>query len=363
MKRAYLRVVMSHGGQEGFEAILQRLPLSPQDHHVTALASEVAGWSEQFLERPKAKGRATAKSNQGQGQGADIGLALMSAAARPKSAPAPMLPPPAPVRPSSSDRQTAIPAPVATSPAPVAVSPAPVAVSPAPVAVSPAPVAGSPVVVRPMAPPQPHMQPIASVDNRVADGHLANPLPVAVVSEPPQPPPPAPAPLRVVDLLERARAKAVAGIRSEEAPGQESNEIICSICQYPIDPANWRENLSLPCGHVYHESCHREMIEQSGGRLPPDECPIGRCNRRRHGGGLNGQHEPLPGVEPRQDVEHVPPPVQDVEPLPPADLHGEPPLPPAADPAEEVAAEPAPEPLEPAQEQDEFQREIDEMMG
>ena len=352
MKRAYLRVVMSHGGQEAFEAILQRLPLSPQDHHVTALASEVAGWSEQFLERPRAKGRATAKSNQGQGQGADIGLALMSAAARPKSAPAPMPPPPAPVRPSSSDQQTATPAPVAVSPAPV-----PVAVSPAPVAVSPAPVAGSPVVVRPKAPPQPHMQPIAPVENRGADGHLANP----------QPPPPAPAaPLRVVDLLEQARAKAVAGVRSEEAPGQESNEIICSICQYPIDPANWRENLSLPCGHVYHESCHREMIEQSGGRLPPDECPIGRCNRRRHDGGLNGQHEPLPGAEPRQDVEHVPPPVQDVEHLPPAGLRDEPPLPPAevaAEPAEEVAAEPAPEPREPAEAPDEFQREIDEMMG
>ena len=132
MKRAYLRVVMSHGG-EAFEAILQRLPLSPQDHHVTALASEVAGWSEQFLERPKAKGRATAKSNQGQGQGADVGLALMSAAARPKSAPAPMPPPPAPIRPSSSDRLWLLLAPVA---------------------VSPAPVAGSPVVARPMAPPQ-----------------------------------------------------------------------------------------------------------------------------------------------------------------------------------------------------------------
>ena len=43
-----------------------------------------------------------------------------------------------------------------------------------------------------------------------------------------------------------------------------------SICQYPIDPANWRENLSLPCGHVYHERCHREMIEMSNGRLPAD---------------------------------------------------------------------------------------------
>lgn len=92
MKRAYLRVVMSHGGKEAFESILQRLPLSPQDHHVIALASEVAGWSEHFLERPKAKGRAMAKSNQPQGQGVDIGLALMSAAARPKAAPMP--PPP-----------------------------------------------------------------------------------------------------------------------------------------------------------------------------------------------------------------------------------------------------------------------------
>ena len=208
------------------------------------------------------------------------------------------------------------------------------------------------------------MQPIARVDTSGADGHLANPLPVAVVSEPPQPPPPAPAPLRVVDLEEQARAKAVAGMRSEEVPGQESNEIICSICQYPIDPANWRENLSLPCGHVYHESCHREMIGQSGGRLPPDECPIGRCNGRRHDGGLDGQHEPLPGAV-------VPPPVLDVEHLPPAGLHDEPPLPPAADPAEEGSAEPAPEPREPAngpaagiaEGPDEFQREIAEMLA
>ena len=73
--------------------------------------------------------------------------------------------------------------------------------------------------------------------------------------------------MRVDDLLQQARVKATAGIRREDVPGQESNEIICSTCQYPIDPAYWRENLSLPCGHVYHESCHREMIENSGGRL------------------------------------------------------------------------------------------------
>ena len=29
----------------------------------------------------------------------------------------------------------------------------------------------------------------------------------------------------------------------------------------------------LPCGHVYHEGCHREMIGEGGGRVPPDECP------------------------------------------------------------------------------------------
>ena len=74
MKRAYLKVVMSHGGQEAFDTILQRLPLSPQDFHVTGLASEIAGWSESFLERPSAKSsRAKAKTNQGQqGQGATI---------------------------------------------------------------------------------------------------------------------------------------------------------------------------------------------------------------------------------------------------------------------------------------------------
>ena len=81
MKRAYLRVVMSHGGQEAFDTILQRLPLSPQD--LLALASEIAGWNESCLERPSSKsGRAKAKSNQGQGATVDIGLALMSGAAR-----------------------------------------------------------------------------------------------------------------------------------------------------------------------------------------------------------------------------------------------------------------------------------------
>ena len=93
MKRAYLRVVMSHGGQEAFDTILQRLPLSPQDFHVTASASEIAGWNESFLERPSAKsGRARSKTNQGEGATVDIGLALLSAAARPKAA-APAPPP------------------------------------------------------------------------------------------------------------------------------------------------------------------------------------------------------------------------------------------------------------------------------
>ena len=54
---------MSHGGQDAFDAILQRLPLSPQDFHVIGLASELAGWNESFLERPSAKsGRAKAKA-------------------------------------------------------------------------------------------------------------------------------------------------------------------------------------------------------------------------------------------------------------------------------------------------------------
>ena len=83
----------------------------------------------------------------------------------------------------------------------------------------------------------------------------------------------------------------------------------------------------------------------------------------RGGGSDERQHEPLPGAV-------VPPPVLDVEHLPPA-LHDEPPLPPAADPAEEGSAEPAPEPRETAngpaagiaEGPDEFQREIDEMMG
>ena len=90
-------------GQDAFDAILQRLPLSPQDFHVIGLASELAGWNESFLERPSAKsGRAKAKAkangDQGQGQ-TDIGLALMSAAARPKAAPAPA---PPPARPSGA---------------------------------------------------------------------------------------------------------------------------------------------------------------------------------------------------------------------------------------------------------------------
>ena len=112
-----------------------------------------------------------------------------------------------------------------------------------------------------------------------------SPVPVAAPVVPAPPPLPvgpvaAASVMRVDELLASARERAVAGIRREDAPGQVSNEIICSICQYPIDPANWRENLSLPCGHVYHERCHREMIGNSGGRLPADECPVGRCNSR-----------------------------------------------------------------------------------
>ena len=74
----FLHVIVS------VDAILQRLPLSPQDFHVIGLASELAGWNESFLDRPSAKSggaKAKAKANGDQGQGqTDIGLALWAAA-------------------------------------------------------------------------------------------------------------------------------------------------------------------------------------------------------------------------------------------------------------------------------------------
>ena len=54
MKRAHSRVVLASGGEVAFGEMLVRLPLSPQDHDIVSFCSEVAGWSDELLVRPKA---------------------------------------------------------------------------------------------------------------------------------------------------------------------------------------------------------------------------------------------------------------------------------------------------------------------
>ena len=50
MKRAHRSIVLSSGGDIAFGEMLVRLPLSPQDHDVVSLCSEVAGWTDEFLD-------------------------------------------------------------------------------------------------------------------------------------------------------------------------------------------------------------------------------------------------------------------------------------------------------------------------
>ena len=60
MKRAHSRVVLAMGGEVAFAEMLERLPLSPQDHDIINLSAEVAGWSDDLMARPKAKAKAKA---------------------------------------------------------------------------------------------------------------------------------------------------------------------------------------------------------------------------------------------------------------------------------------------------------------
>ena len=62
MKRAHSRVVLAMGGEVAFAEMLERLPLSPQDHDIINLSTEVAGWSDDLMARPKAKAKAKANA-------------------------------------------------------------------------------------------------------------------------------------------------------------------------------------------------------------------------------------------------------------------------------------------------------------
>ena len=98
------------GGDVAFGEMLVRLPLSPQDHDVVSLCSEVAGWSDELLIRPKAKakGKAIASPAPSSG-GSPIALAL-----RMGSPPPPVAPPPVVV--ASHVAEPKVAGPVASSP-------------------------------------------------------------------------------------------------------------------------------------------------------------------------------------------------------------------------------------------------------
>ena len=77
MRRAHSRVVLASGGDVAFGEMLVRLPLSPQDHDVVSLCSEVAGWSDDLMARPKAKAKAKAAiASSASPGGSRIALAL-----------------------------------------------------------------------------------------------------------------------------------------------------------------------------------------------------------------------------------------------------------------------------------------------
>ena len=69
------------------------LPLSPQDHDVVSLCSEVAGWTDDLMARPKAKAKGKAIASPASAGGNRIALALR-VNAPPSHAVAP--PPPSP---------------------------------------------------------------------------------------------------------------------------------------------------------------------------------------------------------------------------------------------------------------------------
>ena len=267
MKRAHSRVVLAMGGDTAFAEMLERLPLSPQDHDIISLSAEVAGWSDELMARPKAK--AKAKSNAA-GSSAPppvassrIGLALHRR---------PQVPP---VAPSDSNGNGAA---VASNVMPVASDPNARVVSNA--AKSPPP-QGPPPQVPPQHP-------------------LPNAPPVRMNMPPPRPPPAvaAPTPLTVDQLLDEARAKAPGGAPNAPPPIEDAPHVpnaperpMCCICQDFVseDP---NENTCPPCGHVFHADCVRrlrEVADQQGRILPENYCSF-RC------------HESLDAPQPYENV-------------------------------------------------------------
>ena len=252
MKRAHSRVVLAMGGEVAFAEMLERLPLSPQDHDIISLSAEVAGWSDDLMARPKAKAKAKAAGSPAPPVGSSrIGLALHRR---------PQVPPVAPAESNGA-------AVASSSVMPVAV---------ASIAAKSPPPQGPP----PQGPPQPP---------------LSNAPPVRMNMPPPRPPPPA----RSVDqLLDEARAKAPGGAPNvapigdaPHVPNNPPERPMCCICQdYVSEDPN--ENTCPPCGHVFHAECVRrlrEVADQQGRILPENYCSF-RC------------HESLDAPQPRENV-------------------------------------------------------------
>ena len=249
MKRAHSRVVLAMGGDTAFAEMLERLPLSPQDHDIINLSAEVAGWSDDLMARPKAK--AKAKSNAAVAPSDSNGAAVAS------------------VMPVASDPNARVASNAAKSPPPQ----------------------GPPPQVPPQHP-------------------LPNAPPVRMNMPPPRPPPPAvAAPLTVDQLLDEARAKAPGGAPNAPAPIEDANpppvpnapeRPMCCICQDFVseDP---NENTCPPCGHVFHADCVRrirEVADQQGRILPENYCSF-RCHES-----LDPEAVPNPEAVPEQELNH-----------------------------------------------------------
>ena len=225
MKRAHSRVVLAMGGEVAFAEMLERLPLSPQDHDIINLSAEVAGWSDDLMARPKAKAKAKAAAGLPAAPpvaSSRIGLALHRR---------PQVPPVAPAESNGAAVASSSVMPVASDPNVRVVSNA---------AKSPPP--QGPL---PQGPPQPP---------------LSNAPPVRMNMPPPRP--------RSVDqLLDEARAKAPGGAPNAPAPIEDAPHVpnpperpMCCICQDFVseDP---NENTCPPCGHVFHAECVRRLRE------------------------------------------------------------------------------------------------------
>lgn len=274
MKRAHARVTLASGGDIAFGEMLVRLPLSPQDHDVVSLCSEVAGWTDDLMARPKAKAKGKAIASPASAGGNRIALALR-VNAPPSQAVAP--PPPSPhvasLRASPSNAMAvAAAAPVAFNANAV---PAPVAFN------AMRPVVG-PMMMRP--PPPSHQRP--TVDQLLDEARSKAPAPPPSNNAAPVDPVPLQAP----------------EVSNDDRP-------ICAICQDHLssDPS---ENVCLPCGHVFHSECTgrlRQVADQQGRYLPPNYCSF-RCHESNqvaaaaNNGGVPADHG---GVAPAAD--HVAP--------------------------------------------------------